>query len=210
MQTAAFDSCRCTEAGFYSYNSISSSHASRLRVCQSNSNTLSPVYPAANRSYCGFEMWFVCSNRYPRILDSFNNSKYRSERHNELAKRFKMWHISSPFRSVESPNANCTYEPPVFLTSQSSALLQMVNSLAVITLPHLFPNQSRHHTPDPLFPNNRILGLLQSSRIIVIDTVKGWRDRGFLGQKRSRLGSGCHGKVIGRIQSDIEGVEQDN
>lgn len=69
------------------------------------------------------------------------------------------------------------------LTSQCSALLQMIHALPVIALSQLLSHQSRHHALDPLFSDNCILGLLESWRVVVVDTVEGRRNRWFLSQE---------------------------
>jgi hypothetical protein len=68
----------------------------------------------------------------------------------------------------------------------------MIDSLPVIALAQLLSNQSRHHTPDPLFPNDCILCLLQAGRIVVIDTIEGRRDFGFLCEESFGFGSRSH------------------
>lgn len=76
------------------------------------------------------------------------------------------------------------------LTSQMPALLQMVDALPVVALPQLLAHQSPHHDLDPLLPDNGILGLLEARGVFVVDSVKGGRDRGLLGQEGRRLGGG--------------------
>jgi hypothetical protein len=68
----------------------------------------------------------------------------------------------------------------------------MIDSLPVIALAQLLSNQSRHHTPDPLFSNDGILCLLQAGRIVVIDTVESRRDFGFLRKESFGFGSRGH------------------
>lgn len=91
-------------------------------------------------------------------------------------------------------NGSATTEPrdmrsTLVPTSQMSALLQMVHALPIIALGQLLPHQATHHNSDPLLADNGILGLLQALRIIVVDTVKGGRDGGLLGQEGRRFGS---------------------
>lgn len=78
------------------------------------------------------------------------------------------------------------------LTSQCSTLLQMIDAFPVIALAQLFSNQSRHHAPNPLFPYNSILRLLESCGILVVDSVEGRRDLGFLRQEGCRFGGRGH------------------
>lgn len=74
------------------------------------------------------------------------------------------------------------------LTSQMSALLQMVHALAVIAFTHLLPDQPRHHALHPLLSDDRVLRRFQGLVVIVVDAVEGGWDGGFGGFERSGLG----------------------
>lgn len=75
-----------------------------------------------------------------------------------------------------------------------STLLQVVDPLPPVALAHLVPHQPRHHAPDPLLPDNSILRALERSVVLVVDTVKGWRNLGLFGKEEFGLwGRHCGG-----------------
>lgn len=69
-----------------------------------------------------------------------------------------------------------------------TALLQMVDAFPVVALAELLPNQPAHHDLDPLLPDDGILGLLEALGVVVVDSVKGGRDGGLLGQEGRGFG----------------------
>ena len=52
----------------------------------------------------------------------------------------------------------------------------MIDPLPIIALPKLFPYQPSHHTFDPLFSYDGILGGLQPRCIRVVYSIEGGRD----------------------------------
>lgn len=70
-------------------------------------------------------------------------------------------------------------------TSKVSALLQVVDALAIVALAHLFPDQAGHHALDPLLADDGVLGGLELVIVVVVDPVEG---RGYLGLARQELG----------------------
>ena len=72
-------------------------------------------------------------------------------------------------------------------TSQMSTLLQVVDPLPPVALAHLVPHQPRHHAPHPLLPDDSILRALERSVVLVVDTVKGWRNLGLFGKEEFGL-----------------------
>lgn len=62
------------------------------------------------------------------------------------------------------------------LTSQVSALLQMVHTLAVIAFAHLLADQSRHHALHPLLPDDRVLCGLEGFVVVVVYAIECWRN----------------------------------
>ena len=69
-----------------------------------------------------------------------------------------------------------------------TALLQVVDALAVVAFRHLLPHQSSHHDVDPLLADDGILRLLQSLVVIVVDAVEGGRDGRLLSQESLGFG----------------------
>ena len=73
-----------------------------------------------------------------------------------------------------------TYFPPLVrrmaeLTSQISALLQMVDTFPPVALAHLLPYQPRHHALYPLLAYYCILGCFERLIVIVVYAIEGWR-----------------------------------
>ena len=73
----------------------------------------------------------------------------------------------------------------------------MIDPLPDVALPHLLPDQPRHHAPDPLLAQHRILRGLQLVVVVVVDAVKGGGHFGLAGQEQRRLGRG-HCAVFSR------------
>ena len=71
------------------------------------------------------------------------------------------------------------------LTPQVTALLQMVDTLPVVALAHLFPDQPCHHALYPLLADHSILCGLKSLVVVVVDAVKGRWDGRFLSLEKS-------------------------
>ena len=88
----------------------------------------------------------------------------------------------------------CVLQEQSQLTSQVSAVLQVVDALPAIAFAHLLAHEPRHHELDPLFTDNGILRLLDSLVVLVGDAMETGRDRGLLLEKRFRLGDG-HGEM---------------
>ena len=66
------------------------------------------------------------------------------------------------------------------LTSESTALLEVVDALAVVALAHLLSEQASHHALDPLLAQDGILGSLELQVVVVVDALECWRHRGLL------------------------------
>lgn len=62
------------------------------------------------------------------------------------------------------------------LTSQRSALLQVIDTLPSIALSHLIPYQPGHHAAHPLLTDDCILRGFEGLVVVVVDAVKGRRD----------------------------------
>jgi hypothetical protein len=75
------------------------------------------------------------------------------------------------------------------LTSEVAAVLEVVNTLTNIALVKLLANKSGHHSADPLFADEGILGSLERLGIIVVDAVEGRSDGRLLGLELLGLGS---------------------
>jgi len=72
----------------------------------------------------------------------------------------------------------------------------MIDTLSVIALPKFLSHKSNHHALDPLFPNDRILCLLQSSVVVVVNSVEACRNGGLLRLEKLRLGCGRHDEKV--------------
>ena len=68
----------------------------------------------------------------------------------------------------------------------------MIDPLSVIALSKLLPDQSSHHTLDPLLSYDGVLGSLQPRRIRVVYSVEGGRDFGLF-REEGRGFWGGHG-----------------
>lgn len=149
----------------------------------------------------------VCAKRYPLTFASFRSSKYRSAKH-WLAYSTSNIHAKSTtkqqFHSHADPDSTSSSldKSPLIdsstgnavHTSQVPTLLQVIHALATVALAHLLPHQARHHTPDPLLADNRILCSLQGLVVVVVDAREGRRDRGLLREERGGFGGrhcGC-------------------
>ena len=66
------------------------------------------------------------------------------------------------------------------LTSQMTAVLQMVHTLALVAFAQLITDQSSHHSSNPLFSNDRVLGGLESLGVGVVNAVESGSDGGLL------------------------------
>lgn len=73
-----------------------------------------------------------------------------------------------------------------------ATVLEVVHALTDIALAQLLAHKPGHHSTDPLFPNEGILGSLEGLGIIVVDAVEGGRDGRLLGLELLGLG-GRHG-----------------
>lgn len=62
------------------------------------------------------------------------------------------------------------------LTSQMSAVLQMVHTLAGVAFVQFLASESKHHGADPLLANDGIFGGLEGLGIVVVHSVEGRRD----------------------------------
>lgn len=90
------------------------------------------------------------------------------------------------------------------LTSQVTALLQVVYALAVVALAQLLPHQPRHHALHPLLANDRVLRGFQRFVVIVVDAVERRRHRrlgrfehlGLRGGHGVRTVRGCFGRRV--------------
>jgi hypothetical protein len=93
------------------------------------------------------------------------------------------------------------------LTSEVSALLQVVDALSVVALAQLFPHQPRHHALHPLLSDHGILRGFERFVVIVVDAVEGWGDCGLgcleHGGLRSR--HGCGWALSGRAEGGVGG-----
>ena len=84
------------------------------------------------------------------------------------------------------------------LTSQVSALLQVVDALSVVALAQLLPHQSRHHALHPLLSDHGVLRGLERFVVVVVDAVEGRGHRRLGRFEHLGLGSGhCRGLGIG-------------
>lgn len=90
------------------------------------------------------------------------------------------------------------------LTSQLTALLQMIDAFPVVTLAQLLPDQPSHHHLHPLLPDDGILCLLQRLVVFVVDSVECWRHGWLLGQERGGLG-GRHCGEAPRLEGAVSG-----
>jgi hypothetical protein len=79
------------------------------------------------------------------------------------------------------------------LTSEVSALLQVVHALSVVALAQLLPHQPRHHALHPLLSDHGILRGLERFVVVVVDAVEGRGYCGLRGLEHLGLGSrhGC-------------------
>ena len=75
-----------------------------------------------------------------------------------------------------------------------AAVLEVVDTLTDVALVQLLANKSGHHSADPLFSNEGILGSLEGLGIIVVDAVEGGSDGRLLGLELLGLG-GRHGEL---------------
>lgn len=69
-----------------------------------------------------------------------------------------------------------------------AAVLEVVDTLTDIALVQLLTNKSGHHSTDPLFSNEGILGSLEGLGIIVVDAVEGGSNGRLLGLELLGLG----------------------
>lgn len=65
-------------------------------------------------------------------------------------------------------------------TSEVTALLEVVDTLAVVALAHLLSEKTCHHALDPLLAQDGILSRLELLVVVVVDALKGWRHLGLL------------------------------
>lgn len=81
------------------------------------------------------------------------------------------------------------------LTPQKSTLLKMIHSFFRIALAQFLPNKPRHHAAHPLFPDNRVAGIMHSNVVFEVDAVVRRGHRGLFGLEgsgfRSRHFGGC-------------------
>lgn len=83
----------------------------------------------------------------------------------------------------------------ITLTSQRTALLQMVDALPVVTLAQLLPDEPSHHDVHPLLPDDGVLGLLDALVVVEVDPFEGWWHGRLLGQESLGLG-GRHCELL--------------
>jgi hypothetical protein len=69
----------------------------------------------------------------------------------------------------------------------------MVNTLSDVALVELLSNKTGHHSANPLFSDEGILGSLEGFGIIVVDAIEGGRNGRLLSLKLLGLG-GRHGE----------------
>lgn len=92
-------------------------------------------------------------------------------------------------------SVRCTLELPR-LTSQVAAVLQVVDSLADVALAQFLLDETGHHGTDPLFPNNGILGRLESLGVVKVHAVECGGNRGLLALEELGLGSRHDGELV--------------
>lgn len=80
-------------------------------------------------------------------------------------------------------------------TSELAALLEVIDTLAVVASSHLLPEQARHHALHPLLTQDGILGRLELVVVVVVDALECRRDGGLLHAKLEGFG-GRHGGQI--------------
>ena len=68
-------------------------------------------------------------------------------------------------------------------------VLQMIDAFPPIALPKLIPHQPRHHHAHPLLPDDRVLRLLQTRGVVIVDAVKGRWDGWLSGEEGGGFGS---------------------
>lgn len=66
------------------------------------------------------------------------------------------------------------------LTSQVTALLQVIVAVLNVAFAQFLSNKSGHHGADPLLTDNGIFGSLEGLGIVKVDTVECGRDRRLL------------------------------
>ena len=75
------------------------------------------------------------------------------------------------------------------LTPQKSTLLQMIHSFSRITLAQFLPDEPGHHAAHPLFPDNRVAGIMHGNVVFEFDAVVRRGHRGFFGLEGGGFGS---------------------
>jgi hypothetical protein len=71
----------------------------------------------------------------------------------------------------------------------------MVNTLTSITLPQFLADKTRHHTADPLFPDNSVTGVVHGDIVLEVDAIVGRGHGGLLGEE----GGGFWGRHFERL-----------
>lgn len=75
------------------------------------------------------------------------------------------------------------------LTSQFTAVFQVVNALAHVALAQFLSNESGLHGADPLFSDDGVFGGLEGLGVIVVNTVECRCDGRFLALEERGFGS---------------------
>lgn len=76
------------------------------------------------------------------------------------------------------------------LTPQDTTLLQVIHAFSRITLSQFLPDKPRHHTAHPLFPDNRVPGVVHRNVVLIVDAVVRRRDGGLSGLEGGGFGGG--------------------
>jgi hypothetical protein len=98
----------------------------------------------------------------------------------------------------------CMLELPR-LTSQVTAVLQVVDAFTDVALAQFLLNETGHHGANPLFPNNGILGRLERLGVVKVHAVECGGNGGLLALEE--LGFGCrHDGELAEIRR-VEKVE---
>jgi hypothetical protein len=85
----------------------------------------------------------------------------------------------------------------VKLTSEDTALLEVIHALARIALAQFLADKTGHHAAHPLLADDSITGVVDGDVVLEVDALEGWRDGGLFGEEGGGLGGGHGGWVAG-------------
>lgn len=85
------------------------------------------------------------------------------------------------------------------LTSENTALLEVVHTLARIALAQFFADETRHHAAYPLLADNGITGVVNGDIVLEVDSLVGRGDGGLFGEERGGFGGRHFGWLVGFV-----------